>query len=240
MTRCLIFGLLFVTSITTGAAENEQGHPGKIWAEMVGEWRLTGQPKRGSTAGAWSSPGKVAWLDRAGSLENKNRELSLTITSGPKPLMAVFEADKSGNVVRVKVRESGTDRVLERVAAENQNRISFMGKGLEKSSRERWTLEQKSRDRWMILVEKSSDAGTGWRREVEVGMTRLGTTIAIGDGQSQCVVTGGRGDIQVSIGGKNYYVCCSGCREALLDDPEAFIAVKAGVKGDQSAGAVKP
>lgn len=222
------------------AADKEPVHPGKVWAEMVGEWRMTGQPKRGSTAGAWSSPGKVVWVERVAKDQRANRELSLSIVGGSRPLTAIFQADKSGNMARVTVREAGMERILERTPGADSNRISFMETGSEKTTRERWTLEQKSRDRWLILVEKSTDAGTGWRRDVEVGMTRQGTTIAIGDGQPQCIVTGGRGDIQVSIGGKNYFVCCSGCREALLEDPEAFIAAKVGVKGDQNVGAVKP
>jgi YHS domain-containing protein len=29
--------------------------------------------------------------------------------------------------------------------------------------------------------------------------------------------------MEVTIAGKSYFVCCSGCRDALLEDPEAFI-----------------
>ena len=58
---------------------------------------------------------------------------------------------------------------------------------------------------------------------MEIGLTRDGTSIALGDGQPKCIVTGGQGTISVNVGGKSYFVCCSGCREALLDDPQAFI-----------------
>ena len=38
-----------------------------------------------------------------------------------------------------------------------------------------------------------------------------------------CIVTGGLGTTAVSYKGATYYVCCSGCREAFLEDPEKFI-----------------
>jgi YHS domain-containing protein len=47
-------------------------------------------------------------------------------------------------------------------------------------------------------------------------------------------VSGGFGEMVVMIGGKSYYVCCSGCREALLDDPDSFIKGGAGSNKEKS------
>ena len=39
-----------------------------------------------------------------------------------------------------------------------------------------------------------------------------------------CVVTEGRGTIQVSYKGKTYWVCCTGCRDLFKDHPERVLA----------------
>ena len=36
---------------------------------------------------------------------------------------------------------------------------------------------------------------------------------AVGDSYPACLVTGGRGTIEVKHEGKSYWVCCSGCKE---------------------------
>ena len=41
--------------------------------------------------------------------------------------------------------------------------------------------------------------------------------------KNECIVTGGLGTIAVSFGGKTYYVCCSGCRDAFNENPKKYI-----------------
>ena len=42
--------------------------------------------------------------------------------------------------------------------------------------------------------------------------------------RDRCIVTEGKGTSKVSYKGKTYWVCCSGCRDAFLDDPEGVLA----------------
>ncbi len=56
------------------------------------------------------------------------------------------------------------------------------------------------------------------------GYTREGVAFAAGESYPLCVVTEGRGTIQVSYRGKAYWVCCSGCRDLFNDDPESVLA----------------
>src|SRR5438046_1463212 len=57
----------------------------------------------------------------------------------------------------------------------------------------------------------------------QVGATKEGEPFASGDGKPECVVSGGLGTIRVSYKGKDYYVCCSGCRDAFKEEPEKYI-----------------
>jgi hypothetical protein len=201
----------------------------KVWAEMVGPWRVSGQPKRGSSSGAWTTQSQVAWMEKsearlADGLQN-HRSLLWTLKTGPKVGRAQFLPDpKSGEFSRMTFTPGqGKERTFGRVFEESAGRIVFESVGTVGLNDERWTFQQRSRDRWVILVEGRKNRDSDWSRTVEMGMTREGTTIAIGDGQKKCIVTGGEGDMEVTIAGKSYFVCCSGCRDALLEDPAAFI-----------------
>lgn len=194
------------------------GNTKKAWAQMVGDWRVTGQPKRGSTAGAWVASSHVAWV-----VDAKPRELRLELKNSPRPASVRFPQDERGEVREMLVRQDEGERLFQLSPGSVADRATFVTDKTGPKGFERWTFQQKSLDRWMILVEFSKDGKSGWSRDVELGMTRVGTTISLGDGQPRCVVTGGLGETQVTIGGKSYYVCCSGCREALLEDPDAFI-----------------
>ena len=197
------------------------GNTKKAWAQLVGDWRVTGQPKRGSTVGAWVAKSHVAWA-----VDAKPRELRMEMREGPRPASVTLRQDERGEVRSMQVRQKDGDRSFRLLPDSAADRLAFISEKPGSKGLERWTFQQKSLDRWVVLVEFSKDGTGGWAREVELGMTRVGTTISLGDGQPRCVVTGGLGESQVVIGGKAYYVCCSGCREALLDDPDAFIKPK--------------
>ena len=43
-------------------------------------------------------------------------------------------------------------------------------------------------------------------------------------GEPECIVTGGKGTMSTVYKGKTYWFCCTGCRDAFLDDPDMIIA----------------
>ncbi len=201
----------------------------KVWAEMVGQWRVSGQPKRGSSSGAWTTQSRIFWSEKSevrGPDDRSNhRTLIWNLTSGPKSGTLKFVPDSiSGEFSRMTFKPvQGDERIFSRSSTGITDHMVFESPASGKFDAERWSFQQRSRDRWVILVESRKNQSSNWSRIVEMGMTRDGTTIAIGDGQKKCVVTGGQGDMEVKISGKSYFVCCSGCRDALLEDPEAFI-----------------
>ena len=53
---------------------------------------------------------------------------------------------------------------------------------------------------------------------------RAGTRLEAGTSRGpECIVTGGEGTMTVMHAGKTYYVCCTGCRDAFLADPEGIL-----------------
>ena len=77
----------------------------------------------------------------------------------------------------------------------------------------------------LLLIETKTASQPSFSRVAEVGYTRKGGSFAsAADAGPKCIVTGGRGSMTVEHNGKTYYVCCSGCKAAFLDDPAAIIA----------------
>lgn len=205
----------------------------KSMAETVGNWRITGQPKRGSNAGAWSTRGRIAWQkvlkeQNVGLPAQAKAELWLLMPESPMWTSAGIRFDpKTGRIADLVTYDSktGQPRSLLLQPTDRDDRFILISQPSDNLAQndERWTVQRRSPDRWTILVESRKSANSGWSRLVELGLTREGTTIALGDGQKKCVVTGGLGEIEVTVNGKTVFVCCSGCRDALLEDPDAFL-----------------
>jgi YHS domain-containing protein len=78
-------------------------------------------------------------------------------------------------------------------------------------------------DRLVMLYERGS--GDRFARMAEVGLTRKGSSFALKGGDPhECIVTGGHGTITADYKGTTYYFCCTGCRDAFLQDPEGILA----------------
>jgi hypothetical protein len=77
--------------------------------------------------------------------------------------------------------------------------------------------------RFLYRYEVKPDGRPGFTPIYRVGATKEGIPFAAGDTRPECVVSGGLGTIKVTYKGKEYHVCCSGCRDAFNDNPEKFI-----------------
>ena len=61
-------------------------------------------------------------------------------------------------------------------------------------------------------------------KSYQVDGSKEGESIGAKEKKPECVVSGGVGTSTVSYGGKTYYVCCSGCRDAFNENPAKIIA----------------
>lgn len=79
-------------------------------------------------------------------------------------------------------------------------------------------------NRYLFRIESHPEGITRFTTVAQVGATKQGVPFASVDRGPECIVSGGAGTIKVSYQGQDYFVCCSGCKDAFLDDPEKFIA----------------
>jgi len=204
----------------------------------IGGWKGVGQLRRGSTQGAWTEQADWAWkfADGRASLVFETPKgkyyTSGRITPGKEP--GDFELDAT--------RTDGEtlDRFIGRVADDGQLVLSAATDippgsvaTVESSTNSSDKADAVSRisirtvaegDRLLVLYERRVAGGDRYTRIAEVGYTRVGSSFAKGNGQPECVVTGGLGTIKVTYQGKTYYVCCTGCRDMFDDDPEGVLA----------------
>lgn len=78
-------------------------------------------------------------------------------------------------------------------------------------------------NRYLYRLDTKPTAAASFARQFQVGATKDGESFADVPKGPECVVSGGAGTIRVSHGGKTYYVCCSGCRDAFKDEPEKYV-----------------
>jgi len=234
ITRTLLTALLTCTGLWVMGEGDADPASGKVALErfngLVGQWKGTGQPKRGSNRGAWREKTSVAW-------NFKDKQPAILMTAdGSRQFESLQITVEQGRLV---ARQKQGDAVIEYTQplsdlsdtwpaaspAKWPAKIVLTSQTDEKGVTYRCTLQQLSDIRATILLEKQSSPTGSFRRLAGVGYTREGERLAqVGGTSRKCIVTGGLGTIAVSHKGKTYYVCCQGCVQAFNDAPDEIIA----------------
>jgi YHS domain-containing protein len=189
----------------------------KTYGPLVGQWRGTGQLQRTSAKGAWREDAQWTWKLSSDSAElelkiQKGKYIkSARLKRGDGPDHFVLDATLADDIARRFSGQAIAGKPLVLTASE-------AGEGVR-----RITLTQRHDTRLLLLLEAQDAPGTSYRRLAEVGYTREGVSFAAGESYPACIVTDGRGTIQVTHKGKTYWVCCSGCKDLFNEDPEAII-----------------
>ena len=80
--------------------------------------------------------------------------------------------------------------------------------------------------RYTLVAESKPASGGRFKPSIEVGLTKEGETFAAGanSGPSRkCIITGGAAGMTVSYQGRDFPICCTGCRDEFLESPEKYI-----------------
>ncbi len=190
----------------------------KPFAGLVGEWKGTGLPQRGSARGAWTEAAGWAWA-----LTKDSASLKLDVPKGKYLREAILRpGDVAGSFAMEATLADGTKRGFSGKVGARDVLILTPGQELE-SGLARVTITPLHETRFLMLLEAKVPSG-GLVKLGEVGYTRQGVAFATGDSSPVCIVTDGRGTIPVTHKGKTYYVCCSGCKDLFDDDPEGVLA----------------
>ena len=187
----------------------------------VGQWKGVGQPRRGSSRGAWTEDVQWSWHFTDG-----HAELTAQIAHGHYfSALRLQPAAKPGEFRLLATPSEGKSELPfdGKIEANGSLTLTAAGKP-EPSEPARITIRLVAGgDRMVLLFERR--AGEQFARLAEVGATRKGSLFAVAGGDPhECIVTGGHGTIAVDYKGQTYYFCCTGCRDAFLHDPAGILA----------------
>ncbi len=194
------------------------------WRELttwVGTWKGVGQPRRGSSEGAWTETAACSW-----DFAEQQPALKLKIERGKYLRQLTLRHRADTKQFELHVEPVGERPALKMTAIlQEDGALVAVHDKIEGDSPERFTLRSIANgDRLMLLLEKRGTISDRFNRLAEVGYTRQGSDFGKGATFVECVVTGGLGTIPVEHDGQTYYVCCAGCRDLFVMKPAEIIA----------------
>lgn len=94
----------------------------------------------------------------------------------------------------------------------------------DKAEEQRLVFSLLHHNRYLYRFEtRPAGASGSFAKKYQVGATKEGVPFAEVAKGPECIVSGGFAATKISYKGKDYYVCCSGCRDAFKDEPEKYI-----------------
>lgn len=194
---------------------------------LVGSWKGSGMPegtKEERAAGSWEET--VAWEWK---FKDKDAWLAVTFTKGkhftkgelrytpekgaaePKFTLTLTAVDKTTATFAGALTDKDKVLALTRTdgpAAEEQRLV--------------FSLLHHNRHLYRF---ETRPAGTtvAYGKKYQVGATKEGEAFANVPKGPECIVSGGLGTMKVVYKGKDYWVCCSGCRDEFKENPEKYI-----------------
>lgn len=225
MRAMMVVGAVFMLSLAVAdeqtadrrAADQQKLAP---LQDYVGQWRGVGQPRRGSSKGAWIAEGQWRWQfadDGAALLFEMGKgkyfqsaRIAPGENEGEFQWLGYVAKDQPPAVYNGKLDDGKLVLVADSPQAKLPARISL-----------RMVARGK---RLLILYEKPLGDTGRYTRLAEVGYTRKGSGFGQGTHFPECVVTGGYAKMTVTYQGESYPVCCKGCKDLFEMDPAGILA----------------
>ncbi len=192
---------------------------------LVGSWRGSGAPegtKEERAAGAWVETDSWGW-------QFKDKDTSITIT---------FEKGKHFTKGELRYTpEKDQPRYTLKLTTPDKSTATFVGTYDEKEKvltlsrtdnpageEQRIVFSLLHHNRHLYRLD-TRPAGTtiAFTKKWQVGATKEGVPFAEVAKGPECIVSGGVGTMKVSYKGKDYWVCCTGCRDEFKENPEKYI-----------------
>ena len=188
--------------------------------DLIGSWRAIGEPegtRQEKQRGFWTESLRWRW-------QFKGDDASLKVA-----------VEKGKYFTKGELRYL-PDRDLFQLAlttVANEN-VAFQGRLKDhvltvereeetKKETQRLMLTMLHGTRFLYRYEVRPQGRSFFTRIYQVGATKEGVPFADVPKGPECIVSGGKGTMRVTYNGKEYFVCCSGCRDEFKSDPEKYI-----------------
>jgi len=189
--------------------------------DLIGSWRGTGLPE-GSRAekqrGAWNETIRWEWQ-----FKKEDAWLKVVFDKGKHWADGELRYLPDRDLFQLTLRTP--DKETRRFEGPLKERTLTLERAdADTGEMQRLVFRLLHDNRYLYQYEVKAAGKASFKRLYEVGATKEGVPFATaGTGGPECIVSGGLATIKVSYKGQTYYVCCSGCKDAFLEDPEKFI-----------------
>jgi hypothetical protein len=190
---------------------------------LVGSWKGTGTPegtKEERAAGTWSET--IAWNWQ---FKDSDSWLAATFEKGKHFTKGELRYTPDKDQSRFTLALTAPDKSVSTYVGTLKDKILTLDRTDGPAGEtQRLVITMLHFNRYLYRLE-TRPAGTtvAFTKQYQVGATKEGVPFAEVPKGPECIVSGGLGTIKVTYKGKEYWVCCSGCRDAFKDDPEKFI-----------------
>jgi hypothetical protein len=217
-------GVCAPPSATAPAGAREALAPFNV---LVGTWRGSGAPegtKEERAAGAWNET--IEWVWR---FKDQDAWLAATFEKGKHFTKGELRYTPE------KDRTTAPPRFTLTLTKPDKSTASYVGELREKTltldradgpagEAQRLVFSLLHHNRHLYRLETRPAGSTvAFTRQFQVGATKEGVPFADVPKGPECVVSGGLGTIRVSHAGKDYWVCCSGCRDEFKANPDKYV-----------------
>ena len=220
MRGVFVGGLLLLCAAVATADDSAARKALKPFNHFIGSWRATGTPEgtreekqRGfwteSLTWAWAFKGDDAWLTVAFDKGKYFRKGELRYLADKSQYQLTLSTpDRSGLVFTGKFAD---------------DRLTLTRDDEDAKETQQLVITLLHANRFLYRYEVRPRGKTSFAKRYQVGATKEGESFAAGDGQPECIVSGGLGTIKVTYQGQTYYVCCGGCRDEFNASPQKYI-----------------
>jgi hypothetical protein len=187
--------------------------------DLIGSWRGTGTPEgtRDKQRGFWTESLTCEWR-----FKGDDASLKLAFDKSKHFTTGELRYVPANDAYQLTLQLIGNDSLTFTGAL--KDKVLTLERTDEKTKEsQRLVITMLHANRFLYRYEVKPADRPSFTRLYTVGATKEGVPFAVGSAAPECVVSGGLGTIKVSYKGKDYYVCCSGCRDAFKDDPEKYI-----------------
>ncbi|MBA4189981.1 MAG: hypothetical protein C0467_18505 [Planctomycetaceae bacterium] len=198
---------------------------------LVGSWKGSGAPegtKEERAAGAWTETVSWTWH-----FKGADAWLGVTFDKGKHFSTGElrYTPEKGKDETRYTLKLTTPSKSTATFVGTYKDKVLTLDRTDAAGEDQRLVFTLLHHNRHLVRLE-SRPMGTAiaYTKRWQVGATKEGVPFAEVAKGPECIVSGGVGTMKVSYKGVDYWVCCTGCRDAFKDEPEKYIAEAAKVK----------
>jgi hypothetical protein len=188
---------------------------------LVGSWKGTGYPegtREERAAGLWSETVTWGW-------QFNDEDAWLTATFNQGKYFTGGELHYNVEKGNYQLTLTSADKKKQTFTGTLKNKVLTLDRsGGPAAEDQRLVFSLLHFNRHLYRLEtRPAGSPLGFTKIWQVGATKEGVPFAQVPKGPECVVSGGLGTMKVAYKGKEYSVCCTGCRDAFKENPEKWI-----------------